>query len=140
MFGVAERNPRLTKYRDGLETIINRAMEFVQDASISASENRFSISTDMIGELQEQPLTPSSLDPMKMLDLQSLPPDIAQSLGLASFEPQVPFPSFAGLSSNFGYQTVDFPEEHSLCGAFSEEFWAADAFNMPMLDGFKWRI
>jgi hypothetical protein len=29
MFFMSERNPSLSKYRDGLETIINRVMEFV---------------------------------------------------------------------------------------------------------------
>jgi hypothetical protein len=146
LFVMAERNPRLKPYRDKLETIINRVMEFVENSSACALENELSLPANAdpicFQQQQQQPLTQFSLDPMHTFDPQSLPPNIAQPLALGSFNSQSSdiIPNLPDHPSNFEGGSGGAVEASSLHNWLSEEFWEADGFNMPMLDGCNWKV
>ncbi|KAJ5099051.1 hypothetical protein N7532_006052 [Penicillium argentinense] len=146
LFVMAERNTRLKKHRDGLETIINRAMEHVQEASETAHNN--SVVVHNSGSPQNEP-------PMHMDTSTDFPPALEsfmqQTHSGPPFDtsPQVFDPQNGGSFPNLNDFPFDLQDDilgedgdsaNPFHGVFTEEFWAADAFNLPILDGFVWRI
>jgi hypothetical protein len=124
-------------------------MEFVQDASGAAhSVNEMPVQANNIGQQQQLPppafRANPSLGSMHMLHSQTLPPDIDQSHGTSFFHTQnsdlfrAEFPaSLNDLPHGLG-GGAEMP--HPFHGVFTQEFWAADAFNLPMLDMLDWRM
>ncbi|KAJ5939472.1 hypothetical protein N7466_002606 [Penicillium verhagenii] len=135
---MAERNPRLKKYRDGLEIIINRAMEYVEDA-YQANRDEDGICSSMATG-NEQPMHLPTPDPISSSNhqnnTQSLQYIAPQSLGAEIYDWQNTdlFSDLPGLPPNL--QSL-FTGEHadvldsSFHGAFAEGFWATDPFHIP---------
>jgi hypothetical protein len=134
----------LKRYRDGLETIINKAMEFVQDASgATHGVNEMPVQANNICQQQQLPPPASranpSLDDMHMLHNQPLPPDIDQSQGTGVFYTQnsdifAEFPAFLNDLPDGLVGGAEMP--HPFHRAFTEGFWTAD--DLPMLDILDW--
>lgn len=139
---MAEHNPRLKTHRDGLETIINRAMDFVQEASAPRQQSQGSLDAQQQG---------SAVMPEMAISSESL-----QGLGL----PTQPSENnaFHETTGRFDLANCDlFSDLHEMLnlqgdmssndmegvlpfhGIFTEDFWAGDAFNLPTFDGFGWR-
>lgn len=139
---MAERNSRLKKHRDGLEAIINRAMEYVQEASETSS-----------AMINQQPV-PEREPSMNMHATPDLRHALDGSGRLEDCEPQIESSPggcdlyTAGLLSDlqsFPFNLQDVPQRNGevqppFHGAFTEDFWATGAFDHPMLDSFGWKM
>ena len=124
---MAERNASLKKYRDALETIINRVMEYVSEAERNA---------------QTIPMPDKSVDmhtpPEETAGLQATAEDSEFSNELLDF--QFPFPPTGRLHSGpdtyvQGPGAVDTPEPwNAFSDIFPEGFWFNELL-MDMPDG-----
>ncbi|KAL4927992.1 transcription factor domain-containing protein [Aspergillus undulatus] len=129
LFVMAERHPSVRKYRDALETAINRAMDYVSDAQ----------------QNQNHPETATA---------EKRPLDIARgySLDRSLTDPPtlgflIPSPQASrglGESGSGGGETPQTPETFDGRRAFSElfveDFWAGDAFSLQMGESFGLRM
>lgn len=132
---MAERNQKLKSYRDGLETIITRAMDFVQEASDAQKSNPVGIHTERVIEFGQ---------PLRVVT----PPEATQSL-----EPQIQLHQANAVDAcGLGTEAFNFPDDdlfqhlrdlpfnlqdslsrdnvdvlHSLDAIFADDFWVADA-------------
>ncbi|KAJ5811764.1 hypothetical protein N7474_008065 [Penicillium riverlandense] len=113
IFMMAERNPKLKKHRDGLETIINRAMEFVEESANTRSASEQGLPTQG-RSTGEQPMHHTSPHGSLESQAQQFVPD-----NLYAGSPSVLYP-FQGI--------------------ITEDFWTGDTFSVPILEGFNWRI
>lgn len=137
---MAEHNPRLKTYRDGLETIINRAMEFVQEASQSQQTSQGGL---LSHGTEHEPLPiPAASHPV--LGPQTLPPRLdtihetnTQRFDSANADLLSDLQEIMNLQGDMSGNEID--GVLPLYGIFTEDFWAADAFNLPTFDGFGWR-
>lgn len=140
---MAEHNPRLKIYRDGLETVINRAMDFVQEASEprQASQgglhtqrtDHAALSTTSIAAEPLPSLAPPT-QPSADYDFHETNTDRFESANCDLFTDLHEMLNLqGGMSSNDTDGLLPFH------GIFTEDFWAADAFNLPTFDGFGWR-
>ncbi|PYH94539.1 hypothetical protein BO71DRAFT_475767 [Aspergillus ellipticus CBS 707.79] len=89
LFVMAERNASLKKYRDGLETIINRAMEFVQEAG----------STDTESGVHQFATAQPTDPPREEAGLQTGMPTGENSMPTGFIDFQCPFPPAGGLAA-----------------------------------------
>lgn len=136
---MAEHNPRLKPHRDGLETIINRAMDFVQEASASRQPSQGSLDAQQ----PDRAVLPEIAE-----SLPSLAPPSQLAVDNAFHETTERFDSAnCDLFSDL-HDMLDLQGDMSsnnmagllpFHGIFTEDFWAADAFNLPTIDGFGWR-
>ncbi|PYI09746.1 hypothetical protein BO78DRAFT_436581 [Aspergillus sclerotiicarbonarius CBS 121057] len=123
LFVMAERNASLKKYRDGLETIINRVMEDVNDAAYdcqSVSMRTKSVNTPPVEENAGQ-TTAGDTQLQNEIDL------------------QCPFPLTGGLhqgQDNTGPGQEDTPSPwHTFSDILPEDLWSNELFSMDMPDG-----
>lgn len=137
---MAERNPRLKTHRDGLETIINRAMDFVEEASAPRQQSQGCLDAVM-------PEIAISAD-ISAESLQGLGAPAQPSGNNAFHETAEQFDSansdlFSDLHEMLNLQgdmsSNDMQGLLPFHGIFTEDFWASDAFNLPTFDGFGWR-
>ncbi|KAJ5190825.1 uncharacterized protein N7498_009810 [Penicillium cinerascens] len=137
LFVMAERNQKLKNYRDGLETIINRAMDFVQQASDAQKSNQGGIHTEEVTGFAQPSETTQSLE------IQLHQPNAVDACGLDTEAFNFPDDDLFqhlrdlpfNLQDSLSRDNVDVL--HSLDDIFSDDFWVADAFNTPTLDGFE---
>ena len=142
---MAERNQKLKSYRDGLETIINRAMDFVQQASDAQKTNQGGIHTEGVVGFGQQLRVATSPETTQSLEshIQLHQPNAVDACGLGmeafNFPDDDLFQHLRDLPFNLqdslSRDNVDIL--HSLDAIFADDFWVADAFNTPMLDGFE---
>ncbi|CAI7600886.1 unnamed protein product [Penicillium glandicola] len=139
---MAERNPRLEKYWDGLEKVIDRAMEYVEDAYQANPTNNGVCSRVTTGH--EQPLhlnmitTPDPTASAKN-HIESLQANSAQGLENEAYGWQNTdlFSDFPGLPPNL--QSL-FTGDHadalglSFHDIFREDLWASDACQLPFFE------
>ncbi|KAJ6131113.1 hypothetical protein N7523_001573 [Penicillium sp. IBT 18751x] len=132
LFVMAERNVRLKNYRDGLETVIDRAMEFVQEASQANSsvQNRdeqvdhplHSIGLQCSGTLSSSTLGSVSENAGYELWSSFLPDTLA---GFQDF----PTNRQAGLEGDASDMLLSFDE------LFAEDGWTIDASFLQEMNG-----
>jgi hypothetical protein len=140
---MAERNPKLKKHRDGLETIINRAMEFVEESANTrrAREQGLPAQSHSTGE---QPMHHTSPHGSLESQAQQFVPDnlYGTTTELFDIHTQGLFPGFQDfpMQLNDGLTAGSPSVLHPFQGIFTEDFWTGDTFNVPMLEGFNWRI
>ncbi|GLB09453.1 hypothetical protein AtubIFM57258_005374 [Aspergillus tubingensis] len=131
LFVMAERNPSLKKYRDGLEMIINRVMEYVNDAAKTDPMPSDSHTEDVIP-------TPHSESVSAQTDVTT--GDTQFSAGWFDF--QYPLPPMGGLTGPDPYgQGSAAGETPDLWHTFSDmfpEIWSNDLLSMDMSDGLNW--
>jgi hypothetical protein len=140
---MAEHNPRLKTYRDGLETIINRAMDYVQEASVPRQANQGGLPT---------PRTDHGLMPETAISTEPLPGPGPQTQPLQDNTlPETTTQRFDSINADMFSDLHEILNlQGDMCGndidgvlpfhgIFTEDFWAADAFNLPTFDGFGWR-
>ncbi|KAL4867180.1 hypothetical protein BDV12DRAFT_124088 [Aspergillus spectabilis] len=118
IFVIAERNPSFRKYRDDLENMINRAMDFVHE-SLAYS---LCMSSQPAGGVE------GSSGP-HLTDLENSGHPMASILGLQSA---------ALLEAQEQGNSLD--ARNPLGDVFTEDFWAGNGLNLPTLDGidFGW--
>jgi hypothetical protein len=140
---MAEHNPRLKSYRDGLETIINRAMDYVQEASAPRQGKQGRLPTPRTdhGLLSEAPISTEPLpgpgpQTQPMQD-NALPETTTQRFDPISADMFSDLHDILNLQSDISGNDID--SVLPFHGIFTEDFWAADAFNLPTFDGFGWR-
>lgn len=126
LFVMAERDPKLKKYRDGLETLINRAMDHVNDALTTGPSH-----------IQLSPAEPEQRVHSSNFASPNTQPSVE---GLGETQPpamRATFQNLIGLPdteiSNGGFDIAD-----PFDGIFTEDFWNSDAGGLPMLDGLGW--
>ncbi|KAL3257378.1 hypothetical protein ABHI18_006898 [Aspergillus niger] len=132
LFVMAERNSSLKKYRDGLEMIINRVMEYVNDAAKADSMPSES-------QTQEDAIpTPHSESVSAQTELTT--GDSQLSAGWFDF--QYPLPPMGGLTGHdtYGQGSVaaDTPEFWHTFSDMFPEIWSNDLLSMDMSDGLNW--
>lgn len=140
---MAEHNPRLKTYRDGLETIINRAMEYVQEASAPRPATQGGLATPRTdhGLLSEtaiftEPL-PGPGPQTQQIQENALPETTTQRFDSINADMFSDLHDIFNLQGNMSGNDID--GVLPFHGIFTEDFWAADAFNLPTFDGFGWR-
>lgn len=140
---MAEHNPRLKTYRDGLETIINRAMEYVQEASAPRQATQGGLATPRTdhGLLSE---TAISTEPLpgpgpqtQQIQENALPETTHQRFDSINADMFSDLHDILNLQGDMSGNDID--GVLPFHGIFTEDFWAADAFNLPTFDGFGWR-
>ncbi|RAH63198.1 Zn(II)2Cys6 transcription factor [Aspergillus piperis CBS 112811] len=131
LFVMAERNPSLKKYRDGLEMIINRVMESVNDAAKADPMLSDSHTEDVIP-------TPHSESVSAQTDVTT--GNSHFSAGWLDF--QYPLPPMGGLTGHDPYgQGSAAGDTPDIWHTFSEmfpEIWSNDLLSMDMSDGLNW--
>lgn len=142
---MAERNQRLKRYRDGLGTTINRAVDFVQGASeVQQLNPGDTLTQSPIGLGQpSQVTTPPAATQSLESHMQLLQPNNACGLGSETFD----FPG-PDLFEDLQDLPIDLPMNlqnslsrdnaqimHPFGGVFAEDFWVGD--DLPTLDGFE---
>lgn len=141
---MAERNPRLKNYRDGLETVINRAMEYVEDA-YQTSRNDSGICSQMaILSDQLHPTATSDSTTSAKAHMESLQSNAPQGLGTEVYDWQNIdiFSDLPGLPPNLqSLFTGDHADvlDSSFYGALTQDLWACDAFDPPFLEEYNHR-
>ncbi len=135
---MAERHPSVRKYRDALETAINRVMDYVSDAHIQvhqpghhiAADKRHGFPTEMTYSLDRaltDPPTPGFLIPSPQA---SRGPATGGSGGSGGETPRTP--------DILGLGTVS--DGRTFSGLFAEDFWAGDAFSLHIGESFGLRM
>lgn len=131
LFVMAERNPSLKKYRDGLEMIINRVMEYVNDAAKADPLPSESHTEDVIP-------TPHSESVSAHTDATT--GDAQLSAGWFDF--QYPLPPMGGLTGPDPYRqgsaTADTPDFWHTFSDMFPEIWSNDLLSLDMSDGLNW--
>ncbi|KAJ6087998.1 hypothetical protein N7467_006912 [Penicillium canescens] len=143
LFVMAERNAKLKKHRDGLETVINRAMDYVEDAYQASRSNDGGMHSRLVTVTgNEQPLqsstTPNSITNQET-HMQTLQANAPQDLETEVFDCQSPglFSDLPGLPPNLhNLLTGDHADVlDAFNGVFTEDFWGADAFHLSLFEG-----
>ncbi|RAK89748.1 Zn(II)2Cys6 transcription factor [Aspergillus costaricaensis CBS 115574] len=131
LFVMAERNSSLKKYRDGLEMIINRVMEYVNDAAKADPMPSDSHTKDVIS-------IPHSESVSAQTDVTT--GDTQFSAGWFDF--QYPLPPMGGLTGPDLYgqrsATADTPDFWHTFSDMFPEIWSNDLLSMDMSDGLNW--
>ncbi|BCS07591.1 hypothetical protein ALUC_11972A [Aspergillus luchuensis] len=131
LFVMAERNPSLKKYRDGLEMIINRVMESVNDAAKADPMLSDSHTEDVIP-------TPHSESVSAQTDVTT--GNSHFSAGWLDF--QYPLPPMGGLTGHDPYgqgsAAGDTPDIWHTFSDMFPEIWSNDLLSMDMSDGLNW--
>ncbi|KAF7178926.1 hypothetical protein CNMCM7691_007750 [Aspergillus felis] len=117
LFVMAERNPSLRKYRDGLENTINQAMDFVNEASSGSlcTPNQPTAGGEALQIPTLAILGDSGNPTASVLDSHAAPFSVEVRGHGDPLDVRNPF-----------------------TGIFTEDFWTGDGFNLPLLDGFDW--
>ncbi|KAL3478532.1 fungal-specific transcription factor domain-containing protein [Aspergillus californicus] len=128
LFVMAERHPSVRKYRDALETTINRVMDYVSDSQLNPNpaqgqgtgfeKGRSIQHTDMTYSLDRaltDPPTPGFLIPS---------PQASRGPGTGVETPRTP----------------EISDGRTFSGLFVEDFWAGDAFSLHMGESFGLRL
>lgn len=141
---MAERNPRLKTYRDGLETVINRAMEYVEDAYQTNRNDSGILSQMAIPNDQLRPTSTSNSTTSAKDHMQSLQSNAPQDLGTEVYDWQNIdiFSNLPGLPPNLqSLFTGDHADvfDSSFCGVLTQDLWASDAFDLPFLEDYDRR-
>ncbi|KAJ5546855.1 hypothetical protein N7494_004440 [Penicillium frequentans] len=141
---MAERNPRLKNYRDGLETVINRAMEYVEDAYQTSRNNSGICSQLAIPNDQLHPTSTSDSTTSAKTHMQSLQSNAPQDLGTEVYDWQNTdiFSDLPGLPPNLqSLFTGDHADvlDSSFYGVLTQDLWASDAFDLPFLEDYDRR-
>ncbi|KAJ5765930.1 hypothetical protein N7520_005489 [Penicillium odoratum] len=145
LFVMAERNTRLKPYRDGLDSIINRAMDFVQEASEAPASLQNNVSS--LGVSSYTQSAPRAYPPDAIPHVEP-PMPVTQSTAtqgsgaeLFGFQDSNIFQDLQDLSTSLqdGLSRDNPALTQPFQSIFTEDFWAVDAFNLPMLDEFGWR-
>ncbi|RDW94227.1 putative Zn(II)2Cys6 transcription factor [Aspergillus mulundensis] len=121
LFVMAERHPSVRKYRDALETAINRVMDYVNDAQMH-SQHQGHTSGGMAYSLDRaltDPPTPGFYIPSPQASRAGAGP------GLGGETPEI-ISLFDGRAAAFS-------------NLFTEDFWAGDAFGLHMGESFGLR-
>ncbi|KAL2871169.1 transcription factor domain-containing protein [Aspergillus lucknowensis] len=131
LFVMAERHPSVRKYRDALETTINRVMDYVSDAQqhgtghsarmgpgTSAPEKAGYAVSHSVDRALTDPPTPGFLIPS---------PQASRGPAGAGAGVQTP-------------RTPETPDARTFSGLFVEDFWAGDAFSLQMGESFGLRV
>ncbi|KAJ5660118.1 hypothetical protein N7507_006569 [Penicillium longicatenatum] len=139
LYVMAERNDRLKKYRDGLETVINRAMEYVEDAYQTSPKNSGLCSQMAISNGQLHPITISDSTTSAKSHMQPLQDHVLQGIGTEVYDWQNVdlFSDLPGLPPNLqNLFTGDRTDvlDSSFHGVFADDIWASDAFHLPFLE------
>ncbi|KAL2822456.1 fungal-specific transcription factor domain-containing protein [Aspergillus granulosus] len=124
LFVMAERHPSVRKYRDALETTINRVIDYVSDAQQHEHHNARGMSSVPDKQLYgvHGPVLDRSLtDPPT--------PGFFIPSPQASRGPSAQTP-----------RTPETPDARTLSGLFVEDFWAGDAFSLHMGESFGLRV
>ncbi|KAL6236249.1 hypothetical protein BDW75DRAFT_229695 [Aspergillus navahoensis] len=122
LFVMAERHPSVRKYRDALETAINRVMDYVSDAQIQSQTHTAGSMSDTLDRALTDPPTPGFYIPSPQASRPS-----AAGVGICAETPEaIPIPLPDGRATTFS-------------GLFTEDFWAGDAFNLHMGESFGLR-
>ncbi|KAL3462780.1 fungal-specific transcription factor domain-containing protein [Aspergillus heterothallicus] len=126
LFVMAERHPSVRKYRDALETTINRVMDYVSDAQQHEHHGSRGVSS-----VPEKP--PYGVH--------------VHGHGLDRSLTDPPTPGFLipspQASRGHGGQTPrtpETPDARTFSGLFVEDFWAGDAFSLHMGESFGLRV
>ncbi|KAJ5689709.1 hypothetical protein N7462_004101 [Penicillium macrosclerotiorum] len=138
LFVMAERNSRVKSYRDYLESIINRAMDFVQEWSETQKLGEKNTSDFRLSESNQ------TVQGTASANVQNFEPQMAENeshgLGAEFFgfhDPDL-FRDLQDLSIDL--QDSLLGSNHEMArpfhGIFTEDFWAADAFNLPIFQHF----
>ncbi|RAK95984.1 Zn(II)2Cys6 transcription factor [Aspergillus ibericus CBS 121593] len=127
---MAERNANLKKYRDGLETIIHRVMEYVNDAANSQS-------VWMVVKSVTTGQTDSNTPPAEINAGQTTAGD--SQFSKEWLDLQCPFPLIEGLRSGqencqAGPADISNPW-NAFSDIFPEDLWSNDLFSMDMPGG-----
>ncbi|KAL4922638.1 fungal-specific transcription factor domain-containing protein [Aspergillus aurantiobrunneus] len=121
LFVMAERHPSVRKYRDALETAINRVMDYVSDA-----------------QLHQSPGHPTS-DKRHIF-----PAETTYSLDRALTDPPTPGFLIPSPQASRGVgetpRTPEAADGRTFSGLFAEDFWAGDAFSLHMGESFGLRV
>lgn len=140
---MAERNPKLKKYRDGLETVTNRVMEFVENAYQTTSNNGVQPQIP----LENSQILHSATTPDSILSMGTQMHSLSGQNGLP-IEPYEILPSdifseLPGFPSNL--QSL-FTGDHTdvmdlaLQDVFTETFWATENMNGLFSGGEEWNM
>lgn len=140
---MVERNSRLKKYRDGLETVINRAMEYVEDAYQTKRNDDGVSQMATVNHQLHSTSTPDSttranthMQPLQNNTPQALGTEVYdwQNIDLFSDLPGLP-PNLQNLFTGDHANFLD----SSFHGTFTDEFWASEAFQVPFLEEYERR-
>ncbi|GKZ21772.1 hypothetical protein AbraIFM66951_008764 [Aspergillus brasiliensis] len=128
LFVMAERNASLKKYRDGLEMIINRVMEYVNDAKADSMPSERHTQEDVIP-------TPHSESVSGQTDVTG-----ESQFSAGWFDFQYPLPPMGGLTGHdtYGQGLADTPEFWHTFSDMFPEIWSNDLLSMDMTDGLNW--
>ena len=138
---MAERNHRLKKHRDVLEAIINKAMEYVQGAAGGLESSSTMINQEGLTGFQNLHTPSATEQPFGLSGVGDYGAQIDLSSGEFDSYMTNLLSELPGFPSSLPDEQLGNPEtQPHLHGVFTQEFWATDAFNQPMLDGFVWKI
>lgn len=140
---MAERNPKLKKHRDGLETIINRAMEFVEESANTGRANEQARPAQGHSRGEQAMHHTSPHDSLGSQAQQFVPDNLyGTTTELFDTHTQGLFPGFQDfpIQLNDGLIAGSSNVVHPFQGMFTEDFWTGDTFNLPMLEGFNWQV
>ncbi|KAJ6036139.1 Zn(II)2Cys6 transcription factor [Penicillium herquei] len=143
---MAERNPKLKKYRDGLEIVINRAMEYVEAAYQTIPSHDTGITSHLQAQnnqLSNPVTTPESITGLEP-HMQPLYHGQPQEIRSEVYDFQIPdfFSEIPGLPSNL--QSI-FSRDHAdmldttFQGAFPENLWATE-IDTSFLEEGAWNL
>ncbi|KAL4772951.1 fungal-specific transcription factor domain-containing protein [Aspergillus nidulans var. acristatus] len=122
LFVMAERHPSVRKYRDALETAINRVMDYVSDAQMQSQTHAAGSMLYTLDRALTDPPTPGFYIPSPQASRASAP-----GVGPDEETPEtIPIPLSDGRATTFS-------------GLFTEDFWAGDAFSLHMGETFGLR-
>ncbi|KAJ5691398.1 hypothetical protein N7488_012133 [Penicillium malachiteum] len=143
---MAERNPKLKKYRDGLETVINRAMEYVEAAYQTTPSHDTGIPTYLQAQSNQYLHSVTTPDSITGMEPQMQPLHHGQPQGIGSdvydFQMLDIFSDIPGLPSNL--QSL-FSGDHAdmldttFQGVFSENLWATE-MDTSFLEEGSWNL
>ncbi|KAL2841144.1 fungal-specific transcription factor domain-containing protein [Aspergillus pseudoustus] len=133
LFVMAERHPSVRKYRDALETTINRVMDYVSDAQQHEHHHGGGSARGSISSMSEKPPPYGALH--------------GHGHGLDRSLTDPPTPGFLipspqasrGPPGGQTPRTPETPDPRTFSGLFVEDFWAGDAFSLHMGESFGLR-
>lgn len=141
---MAEQNPALKKYRDGLETVTNKVMDHVHGASHhphrhqqpTPSEGGTGNEAQPGIQFQDSVSTPVSASASTLDEMSSPGLGLGMGMGFGDWldTMQFPTPGLVDASSSIPTGSQDL----SFNGLLTEDFWAGgDPFVLPMLNGME---
>ncbi|KAL4973709.1 fungal-specific transcription factor domain-containing protein [Aspergillus desertorum] len=120
LFVMAERHPSVRKYRDALETAINRVMDYVSDAQMQSQAHTAGNMPYTLDRALTDPPTPGFYIPSPLASRAS-----AAGAGVGGETPET-IPLSEGRTTTFS-------------GLFTEDFWVGDALSLHMGESFGLR-